>query len=522
MARTGYDVVLFTDANTRMWHGPPLGAYCVARVLREQGYTVKVIDFLQRWIDNIHDFNTLIKQIIDQETIFIGFSGKLISDQGFARNSREVKNWTEFHRLSKITTWPTTDIEWWGYFLKKLRERFPQTKLVYGGHVSAEDPISLLDNMDFIVKGLAEITVIDLINHLKHNKPIKYNPSGRRAKIIDYDINASEFDFRNTAQRYEPTDNLLSDAVLTSETSRGCALHCAFCDMPQLGRKKGDLQYHKSVEVLAEEFRRNYELFGIKKYFFCDHIFNETTAKIENVLRARDISGVDFKCFVYIRYEIINKYPEQIALLKQLGMSATFIGIESLYHESAKSVGKGTHPEKVKEILYRLKDQWKDSVNIQSGFIIGLPYDTHETLDTWIPWIMDKNCPIDSLSITPLTIDTNSLDKSLIARNPQKYGYTLTGNGTWKNSYWDYNQALSLVHSLENSAWQSGRQRVGGFDQLGMETVGYDPEYIRTVKFKDIDFTDVSNRMISQFNRYKAGVFDFENKRLKNLDDNNQ
>jgi radical SAM superfamily enzyme YgiQ (UPF0313 family) len=280
---------------------------------------------------------------------------------------------------------------------------------------------------------------------------------------------------------------------------------CDFCDYPLIGRKKGDLDSHRDITTLATEIKRNYELFGTEKYIFIDNIFNESTSKIEDVLRARDLSGVNINFYSYLRYEILNRFPEQIKLLKELGLQSTMIGIESLNHESAKSVSKGIHPDKVKDILYNLKDQWKDSVSIMGSFLIGLPGDTPDNLD-WTDWINTKDCPLDSFSMTSLHLDDTFSNISPMAKDPEKYGYIKYPNRRWKNQHWDFREAFAWTHNFMENAFSTGRFKVGGFDILGMQGNGYSFNELKNLPYKDIDYNRTAIQMNQQWNAYKNSL----------------
>ena len=66
------------------------------------------------------------------------------------------------------------------------------------------------------------------------------------------------------------------------------------------------------------------------------------------------------------------------------------------------------HPQKLKEGLYRLKELCPDLV-ISLGMILGLPYDTEETLRKNHEWFLEPDCPVECISYSPFYIEFNSL-----------------------------------------------------------------------------------------------------------------
>ena len=49
----------------------------------------------------------------------------------------------------------------------------------------------------------------------------------------------------------------------------------------------------------------------------------------------------------------MRSHKEQYQLLKDSGLASAHFGIETLNHQAGKAIGKGLHPDKVIEELYR-------------------------------------------------------------------------------------------------------------------------------------------------------------------------
>ena len=495
--------------NTKFWHSKPLGAYRVATELRKHGYSTKVIDYFGSWLADTDLFFKLLDSVITPETLFLGFSGVFYTPNR-QPGAEVIKRWQDYEDMGELTTWPLDNHAMSGIF-ETIRQKYPSLRLVYGGTNSNLRVKQLVQDMDFVVKGLADVSVIDLANHLSTNTGLKYMPSGSRAKIIDYDTKATAFDFKHSIVNYEPWDHIQQAEVLTLETSRGCLFKCSFCGYPLIGRKKGDPDYHKTTESMAQELRKNYENYGVDTYMFVDETFNETTTKIENVLRARDLAGVDLKFGCYLRVDLIARFPEQLELLRQLGLVSAFMGIESFHKPSAMSIGKSTDPEKVKETLFLMK-QSIPGIKLIGGLIIGLPYDNPETLETWVPWVCSQECPIDMPRFNPLYVEGTNSD---IAKNPQSYGYTLyleeaTGKTLWRNQYWDQNQARAYALKTMEHCWDTSRIRLATWDLLGMQNYGYKPTDFDNLSIDKLDFVTIGKKKQQQWENYKKALLDYE------------
>ena len=501
---THYDVVLFTDMNSSFWHAKPMGAYRVASELRKHGYTATVIDFFGEWLADPKLFNQLLNLVVSEKTLFLGFSSVFFTDA--QSQTPEITCYEDIKQYVSAP-WPL-HVNRMELYFSLIRKKFPTVKLVYGGvHEGHSVDKRVADYVDFVIKGLADTTIIELANHLSRQTPLKYMPSDSRAKLISHDTKALSFDFPNCVVDYQPEDHIVPGEVLPLETSRGCLFKCSFCDFPLIGRKKGDPDYHKTVDVMAHEFRRNSEKYQVNKYFFVDDTFNETTAKLEEILRARDISGVDIKFECYLRADLLARFPEQILLLKELGMESTILGIESLYLPSARAIGKSTHPEKIKEVMYQLKED--DSIRIFASFIVGLPEDNPDTLSTWTDWVLDKNCPADGFRFFPLQIT----GMSEIAQNPESFGYTVGPNHTWSNKHWNSKQAGVYASKIMKQAWDTDRLKLAGFDFLGIQNFNFTPDQMDTIlqaPMNKLDYNLLHQKRKEQWTTYKNKVLHYE------------
>jgi radical SAM superfamily enzyme YgiQ (UPF0313 family) len=192
---------------------------------------------------------------------------------------------------------------------------------------------------------------------------------------------------------------------------------------------------------------------------FLPPVICETTEKIERVIRAVDRVGVQMNFWAYVRIELLYKFPEQIELLRDLGLKACFFGIESLYDPSAKAIGKGLGRDKVLDTLQRAKTAWGESSSLHGSFIIGLPHETKDTADEWTDLVIKDKTPLDTasfnrLGLTPDYImksgDTSRIFFSEFELNKKKYGYIDTGDGGWKNQHWTNKTAQVYATKINN------------------------------------------------------------------------
>ena len=85
------------------------------------------------------------------------------------------------------------------------------------------------------------------------------------------------------------------------------------------------------------------------------------------------------------------------------GYRAGFYGIETLCHVAGKAAGKGLNPDRVKELLQILKDKGGDNIWTTAYFILGLPKETHKSLDDTLKWLMTQKI-IDEVQTSILDV----------------------------------------------------------------------------------------------------------------------
>ena len=509
-----FDAVFFTDMTARIWHARPLGAYRLATELRDQGYSVLVIDFLSQWFQDLRGFDRLLQSVISDQTCFVGYSGTFFSHgTGVFESVDNVDDYLKFKNES-LNPWPVSHntIRMINQRIKKLN---PRAKIFYGGawaSISLNDLKPDTTGVDYVVQGFADSYIADILHKLKHDLHIPFSLENN-CRVIKYDVAGANFDFAQKSQtQYHKSDCFAPNEVLPLETSRGCMFRCKFCSFPLLGRSKNDPSYHKHVDVLAREIANNYENFGITKYMFVDDTFNESTAKLQDVHQAIKNSGVDVKFFCYIRLDLIERFPEQIQLLADMGMQSAFLGIETLNAKSARAVGKKSDPESVKRTIESMRLIMGDRCNFHASLIAGLPHESEETIDDWMTWLHDRDDLIDTFNLQPLSLNkTDTSWPSEITRDPEKYGYITEPN----TMEWTNNTGLTRQDSERISrkwltrSWQSGRLKIGGFDIVGMQNLGYNFEELQQQTLNTLDIADVKKRYQDRFANYQQRLLAF-------------
>ena len=507
-----YHGVILTDVMFRL-RSRPLGAYRIANVLREAGYNILIIDMYSTL--SFDELKALIDKCVTKDTLFFGYSSTFFAAD--PHSDRLVGD----HPME--LAFPTSR----EYFIdtnQYVKSLNPNIKILYGGasvhwyiKTTQSEPRDLL--VDYLVDGYSESMILDVVNNIRDNLPQRTSKYVKNAGYIDYDKEAKDYDFRHHRNQWHESDNILQNEPLPIEIARGCVFKCKFCSFPLLGKKKNDMSYIRTEDLILEEILSNYDKYKTRHYMILDDTFNERTDKMEMLCRIRDRAKLDLQFGSYIRLDLVAKKPEQIPLLKDLNLVFQNYGIESLTRKAAAAIGKGCDPEELIDTMYKVHDAMNGKVSMEAGHIIGLPHETPETLEASVTRLAET--PVDIINFQPLNLVQSAYGKSEIWANPDFYGYTviddpyIPGKQTWKNEIWDQETCRQLAWDYEKRYVESGRMRLGGtVGAFGMINLGYD--FLETTKMtiKEFRSEEMVEETKTRYGAHRKAYFDSLNEYL--------
>jgi radical SAM superfamily enzyme YgiQ (UPF0313 family) len=510
-----YDVILFTDSIVGTWRMRSMGAYRLASELRRNGYSVKVLDWACVIFNDYQLCNSILSKLIGANTLFLGFSAGHFHKR--AIKTKHFDHYDDYFDDQGFEDYPyPTEQKTFEIIISQAKKKNPNLKIVYGGGYTHES-IKLSPVVDYVIYGLADATIIELASHLRNKTPLKWVPGAHPGqKFIKHDELGLSFDFPNSFTQYQPEDHIRQGEVLCIETSRGCMFKCKFCSFVLLGRKTTDPKYHKELSVLTQELKYNWDTYKVNKYAIVDDTFNESTEKIKMVAQAIKDAGVpDFKFWAYIRLDLLGKYPEQIQILRDMGLQSAYMGIESLYDPTLKLIGKPLKSEEVKKLLTEVKSHWAGHVNMHGAFILGLPGETPEIFNKGLEWLMDPNCPLDSFHTHVLNL--SPVWPSIFGKNAEKLGYEIIsdptrpwGNGNWDNGIWTRQECLKMSKKLGEEKFYSRRGLPHSWEIIGLQNSGYTFEEIYRKPRFDFNRLEKTNILKQQLENYIKEICEYE------------
>ena len=409
-----YDVILINSSPIANHKVRGLGPHVLSSELRRHGYSCIVLDFIEYW--SLKDFDCAVKKFIGKNTKLVGFSVTWAQ----AGLGSETKAGFDFSVYKESEDSLIGDYLQNGN-LDKMLSMINGPKIVIGGSKARTIEKMFDKRVDHIMAGYSETQIIDLIQGKELNR------------IIDHDTKAhcehTGYDFAVARTKWAKETFLSSDEIVPIECSRGCRFKCKFCNFPLIGMKQV-ANYTKDKKTFRDELLHNYENFGITKYSIQDDTFNDRIEKVRMFAEVVDSLSFDIKFWCYLRADMIITQPDQKELLHQMGLCSTWFGIETYCRKAGQAVGKGTDPEKIKEMLYDVKETWKDDVFIRQGYIVGLPHETQKDIAESVDWLSQDSCPVDNALLTPLFIVPKEVQKqyhinylSEFDKTYQIYGY---------------------------------------------------------------------------------------------------
>jgi radical SAM superfamily enzyme YgiQ (UPF0313 family) len=475
-----------------------LGAYRLASSLNDSGYSTFVFDFINEF--NTNEIKEILDKHIDNETLWVGFSSSFFwsktDSNVYHRDLKDKMYWTYYDEIEKII---------------KHTKHNKNVKILYGG---SKTPYFMIDeNVDYYVLGFADTSILDITDYLAKKKPsiehceqIIINEQIRH-KVDSFKYPEPKMDNLST-HWWDKKFNILPNESLPMELARGCIFKCKFCNFPLLGKKKGT--YLRSADEIKDELIKMYESNGTTTYSITDDTLNDDNDKIEKLHKV--FTSLPFKpnFSAYLRIDLLNKYPHQAELLSEMGLMGAFFGIETLQNESAKAIGKGLHPTKVKDRLYWLHEQWKNKVNMSAGFILGLPYDTHEYFYDLLSWSLESDNPLQELLFYPLMMFNHDKKNELkrymseFNLNPEIYGYITKNIAQWTLP--SQNLDFEICQSISNDYNQlhEKRNKFSAFLMCNMLNIGIPLQHLlKYTQFEILQMYNIKELNDKKINDYK-------------------
>jgi hopanoid biosynthesis associated radical SAM protein HpnJ len=284
---------------------------------------------------------------------------------------------------------------------KAIKAANPKIKIAFvGPHVSVLPEKSLRDcpEIDFVCRKEFDYAVTDYakgkpleeipgVSFLKDGKVV-HNPDQPQIQDLDSLPHVTEVYKRDLDVAKYNVPFLLHPFV-SLYTTRGCPAQCTFCLWPQT--LSGHPWRKRSADDVAREMARAKEMWPeVKEFFFDDDTFNIQKARTIELCAKLKPLGLTWSC----TSRVTTDY-ETLEAMKEAGCRLLIVGYESGDQQILKNIKKGATIERARQFT---KDCHKLGLVVHGDFILGLPGETHQTINNTIAFA--KELDVETIQVS--------------------------------------------------------------------------------------------------------------------------
>ncbi|HEX7294416.1 MAG TPA: radical SAM protein, partial [Pyrinomonadaceae bacterium] len=289
----------------------PMGVLTLAAVLEQQNLQPEVVDL-----------NSLYYEYVSRESTgktgqdFCSFAGDALS-----RITADV-----FGFSTICSTYPFTL-----RFAERIRQDHPQSYMILGGPQASVVDVPTLQHfpfIDLIVRGEAEVTLVQLLDAISRNSGFEQLPglSYRKGAQVVRNPNAPVIEDLDglPLPAFHLYPHLKECEYAPIEAGRGCPFACSFCSTNDFFRRRFRM---KSPDVLVEQMIAVKKEYGISNFELIHDMFTVDRRKVVSFCEAVQRSGEQLSWTCSARTDCIDN--ELIDLMAEAGCNGIFFGIDT-------------------------------------------------------------------------------------------------------------------------------------------------------------------------------------------------
>ncbi len=282
-----------------------------------------------------------------------------------------------------------------------IKEANPKIKIAFvGPHVSVLPEKSLRDCpvIDFVCRKEFDYAIYDYANgkplaeiagvsFLQDGK-IVHTPDAPQIQDLDALPHVTDVYKRDLDVTKYNVPFLLNPFV-SLYTTRGCPAQCTFCLWPQT--LTGHPWRKRSTDDVAAEMAKAKEYWpNVREFFFDDDTFNIQKARTVELCAKLKPLKLTWSCTSRVTTDF-----ETLKAMKEAGCRLLIVGYESGDQQILKNIKKGATIERARQFT---KDCHKLGLVIHGDFIMGLPGETRETINTSIAFA--KELDVETIQVS--------------------------------------------------------------------------------------------------------------------------
>ncbi|MCP4213943.1 MAG: radical SAM protein [bacterium] len=315
------------------------------------------------------------------------------------------------------------------YLARKIKEAKPDTTIIMGGP-EIDDRHRAMEEIavDAVVPGEGENAFMDFLHDYTQGGPIKKIYRGAEP-IALADIPNPYLEGIITPQ---PGESMFI------ETMRGCPYPCKYCFYSKT--YKGLRYFPENQLPQLFEFAHSNNL---PEIYLMDPSFNVSPDLVNKLELIKSLNPGRIPIHTEIRLESVT--PEIARLMSEAGFRSVEAGLQSVNPRSLKAIGRDWNREKFIRGAGLLQDR---DIDVKTGVILGLPYDSLSDFENTIDFVMDLNLE-EAMEIYPLSVipgtklrdESTSMELDVMPHPP----YWVVGNS--KMGERDFKSAIDMIEN---------------------------------------------------------------------------
>jgi len=270
--------------------------------------------------------------------------------------------------------------------IEAVRSGGYQGRIVLGGYFatfSAADILRDFPDVDYIVRGEGELTLLELMEKLLRNAALPFSEIKglsyrQETRIIDNPARPliTDLDILPAVDRRYARALLKEGRPLRVYATRGCWGACSFCDIVALyGRAPGKQWRRRSVNTLADELAALVDVYRTHEFIFNDDQFlvkgKKALEYVDDFATELEKRGLDIRFDLMCRADTVSRPVMQ--RLKSVGLRRVFLGLESFDQRQLQRYNKGIS---VRQNLRALRILYQLKIDVIASVILADAYTT--------------------------------------------------------------------------------------------------------------------------------------------------
>ncbi len=285
--------------------------------------------------------------------------------------------------------------------VQTMKDANPKLKVAFvGPHVTVlpEQSLKICSAIDFVCRKEFDYSVVEFAQgkpldeilgiSFRKNGAVVHNPDRPQLQDLDSLPHVTDIYKRDLDVRRYNVPFLLNPYV-SLYTTRGCPAQCTFCLWPQT--TSGHAWRKRSTDDVAREMAKVKEYWPyVKEYFFDDDTFNIQKARTVELCAKLKPLKLTWSCTSRVTTDF-----ETLKAMKEAGCRLLIVGYESGDAQILKNIKKGATLERARQFT---KDCHKLGLVIHGDFIMGLPGETHQTIENTIRFA--KELDVETIQVS--------------------------------------------------------------------------------------------------------------------------